>query len=180
MKSTKKINKKGSAPTHQTRATCQKAATLARASIHHFHTMPTRTPHGHGMYRPARESKQGLTLRRTDSQPCRRAAAAAACQNTRPAPPAVSILRRAHTYTKSLTSPRLKSYLNAFQLSQTKVVALFIFFFSFQKRACSSTHFCQRLEIIIQTVCVELVETDFCTLVKLPAVVLLRQSASGV
>ena len=44
--------KKGSAPTHQTRTTCQKAATLALAQIRHFHTMLTRTPPGHDMCRP--------------------------------------------------------------------------------------------------------------------------------
>lgn len=57
----KKEKKKwGSSPTHQTRATCQKAATLALARIHHFHTTLTRTPPGQGM--PASAGKYTVSL----------------------------------------------------------------------------------------------------------------------
>ena len=57
-----KKKKRGSSPTHQTRTTCQKAAMLALAQIHHFHTTLTRTPPGHGMAASAGKYAVSLSL----------------------------------------------------------------------------------------------------------------------
>ena len=99
--------KKGSAPTHQTRTTCQKAATLALSQIRHFHTMLTRMPPGHDMCRPSlgNARSHSLAFRQTDSQPGRHTDQ---CQNTRPAPPVVHLMKSI-TRTRSLPCLQLES-----------------------------------------------------------------------